>query len=173
MGNKEIFRDAMKQTTDYTSKLCNYEINVPLEQQICLMKSSDAIKQKAMVKLKEVRTKNDESGSKARQWLEGLLKIPFGILKEEPVLKIYDTIYQEFCELTQNNDGEDTNILKIQNKINEIEEKLTLDNNGKIKAIENVIYVKKREHLINIIMLFNGLYKTFDLKNSTNQKKNH
>ena len=78
---KKFFRDAMKQTTDYTSKLCNYEINVPLEQQICLMKSSDAIKQKAMVKLKEVRTKNDESGSKARQWLEGLLKIPFGILR--------------------------------------------------------------------------------------------
>ena len=66
--------------------------------------------------------------------------------------------------MTQNNDGEETNILKIQNKINEIEDKLTLDNNGKIKAIENVIYLKKREHLINIIMLFNGLYKTFDLK---------
>ena len=168
---KKFFRDAMKQTTDYTSKLCNYEINVPLEQQICLMKSSDAIKQKAMVKLKEVRTKNDESGSKARQWLEGLLKIPFGILKEEPVLKIYDSIYQEFCELTQNNDGEDTNILKIQNKINEIEEKLTFDNNGKIQAIENIIYIKKREHLINIIMLLNGLYKTFDLKNSTNSQE--
>ena len=147
MGNKEIFRDAMKQTTDYTSKLCNYEINVPLEQQICLMKSSDAIKQKAMVKLKEARTKNDESGSKARQWLEGLLKIPFGILKEEPVLKIYDTIYQEFCELTQNNDGEDTNILKIQNKINEIEEKLTLDNNGKNTSYREYYLYKKTRTL--------------------------
>lgn len=166
---KKFFRDAMKQTTDYTSKLCNYEINVPLEQQICLMKSTDTIKQKAMVKLKEVRTKNDESGSKARQWLEGLLKIPFGILKEEQVLKIYGTIYQEYCELTQNTEGTETNILKIQNDISDLENKLTLDNTSKITAIENIIYTKKREHLINIIMLFNGLYKTFDLKNSTEE----
>ena len=78
MDNKKYFRDAMKQK-QIILKLCNYEMNVPLEQQICLMKSSDAIKQKAMVKLKEVRTKNDESGSKARQWLEGLLKIPLGL----------------------------------------------------------------------------------------------
>ena len=163
---KKYFRDAMKQTTDYTSKLCNYEMNVPLEQQICLMKSSDAIKQKAMVKLKEVRTKNDESGSKARQWLEGLLKIPFGIMKEEPVLKMYDNIYQEYCELVQKSEIEETNILKIKNDITKIEEKLTLDKSGKIKAIENIIYIKKREHLINIIMLLNGLYKALDLKNS-------
>ena len=167
---KKFFRDAMKQTIDYTSKLCNYEINVPLEQQICLMKSTDTIKQKAMVKLKEVTTKNDESGSKARQWLEGLLKIPFGILKEEQVLKIYGTIYQEYCELTQNASGADTNILKIQNEIFNLESKLTLDNGSKIVAIEKIIYTKKREHLINIIMLFNGLYKTFGLKNSTEEK---
>ena len=141
-------------------------MNVPLEQQICLMKSSDAIKQKAMVKLKEVRTKNDESGSKARQWLEGLLKIPFGIMKEEPVLKMYDNIYQEYCELVQKSEIEETNILKIKNDITKIEEKLTLDKSGKIKAIENIIYIKKREHLINIIMLLNGLYKALDLKNS-------
>ena len=169
---KKYFRDAMKQTTDYTSKLCNYEINVPLEQQICLMKSSDAIKQKAMIKLKEVRTKNDESGSKARQWLEGLLKIPFGILKEEPILKMYDNIYQEYCELTQKNDGTETNILQIKSDIDAIEKKLTLDNESKINAIENIIYTKKRESLINVIMLLNGLYKTFDLKNSIIQEEN-
>ena len=74
----------MKQTIDYTSKLCKYEVNVPLEQQICLLKANDSIKQKAMIKLKEVKSKNDDSkNKKARQWLEGLLKIPFGVYKEE------------------------------------------------------------------------------------------
>ena len=32
--------------------------------------------------------KSEDTGSKARQYLEGLLKIPFGIYKEEPALKL-------------------------------------------------------------------------------------
>ena len=71
---KRYFKDAMKQTIDYTTKLCDYEVNLPLEQQICLMKASEAIKQKAMIKLKEVKSKNDESGTKARQWLGRIIK---------------------------------------------------------------------------------------------------
>ena len=84
---KKYFRDAMKQTMSYTSNLTNFEnTKIPLEQQICLMKSNDVIKEKAMVKLKEVKAKSEDSGSKARSYLEGLLRIPFGIYKEEPIL---------------------------------------------------------------------------------------
>ena len=75
---KRHFRDAMKQTIQYTNNLCNFDSNkIPLEQQICLMKASDSVKEKAMVKLKEVKAKSEDSGSKARQYLDGLLKIPF------------------------------------------------------------------------------------------------
>ena len=42
----------------------------------------------AMNKLKEVKAKSEDSGSKARQYLEALLRIPFGIYKEEPILKL-------------------------------------------------------------------------------------
>lgn len=41
-----------------------------------------------MLKLKEVKSKSEDSGSKARQYLEGLLKIPFGIYKNEPILSV-------------------------------------------------------------------------------------
>ena len=117
---KKYFKDAMKQTIDYTSKLCDYEVNVPLEQQICLMKASDAIKQKAMIKLKEVKSKNEESGSKARQWLEGLLKIPFGVFKQEPVLKIYQEIKETYNELLQITDPNyDHNIIEIKKYIHD------------------------------------------------------
>ena len=47
------------------------------------MKVGDNVKEKAMQKLKEVKSKSEDSGSKARQYLDGLLKIPFGIYKEE------------------------------------------------------------------------------------------
>ena len=70
---KKFFRDAMKTTLKYTRDLSNFDTNkIPIEQQICLLKASDNVKEKAMVKLKEVKAKSEDSGSKARQYLEGL-----------------------------------------------------------------------------------------------------
>ena len=81
---KKYFKEAMNNTLAYTEELYNFSNNVPLEQQICLMKVSDSVKEKAMVKLKEIKSKSDDSGSKARQYLEGLLRIPFNqYIKEE------------------------------------------------------------------------------------------
>ena len=82
---KTYFKDAMKYTLNYTNILSS-EKNIPLEQQICLMKASEQIKEKAMAKLKEIKSKSEDSGFKARQYLEGLLKIPFGSYKNEPIL---------------------------------------------------------------------------------------
>ena len=97
---KRYFRDAMKQTVTYTNNLANFDASkVPLEQQICLMKADDPVKEKAMQKLKEVKSKSDDSGSKARQFLEGLLRIPFGIYREEPVLRIMPECTATFTEL--------------------------------------------------------------------------
>jgi hypothetical protein len=77
---KQFFKQAMKKTIQYTNDLSNFDINkIPLEQQICLMNVPDSVKEKAMMKLKEVKSKSDDSGSKARQYLDGLLKIPFGV----------------------------------------------------------------------------------------------
>ena len=43
-------------------------------------------KKKAMIKYKEVKSKSEDGGSKARFYLEGLLKIPFNVYKKEPIL---------------------------------------------------------------------------------------
>ena len=85
---KQKFKVAMKKTIECTNKLNTFETSnkIPLEQQICLLKTSDAVKEKALIKLKEVKAKSDESGTKARQYLDGLLKIPFGIYKKEEIL---------------------------------------------------------------------------------------
>ena len=100
---KQYFKDAMKKTTEYTNELSNFDINkIPLEQQICLMKTSEMVKEKAMIKLKEVKSKSEDSGSKARQYLDGLLKIPFGIYIKEPVLNLMDENRKYFKELVKN-----------------------------------------------------------------------
>ena len=48
------------------------------------------LKEKAMQKLKEIKSKSEDSGSKARQYLDGLLKIPFNVYRREPILNLMD-----------------------------------------------------------------------------------
>ena len=89
---KKHLKNALQRTVEYTNELLNYETTkIPLEQHIYLMNVSINVKEKALQKLKEVKSKSDDSGSKAKQFLDGLLKIPFNIYKEEEILKIkYD-----------------------------------------------------------------------------------
>jgi len=82
---KDVIKTTIKTTGDMMKK---YDINkISLEQQIYLLKVDENIKERAMAKLKEVKTKSDDMGIKAKQYLEGLIKIPFGIYKEEPILR--------------------------------------------------------------------------------------
>ena len=99
---KQKFLNSMKNTVQYTNELSNIEINkIPLEQQICIMKAPDQVKEKAMAKLKEIKNKSEDTGSKARQYLEGLLKIPFGIYRKEPILTFMDQIKRLFIEISK------------------------------------------------------------------------
>jgi len=97
---KQFFKQAMKKTIQYTNELSNFDINkIPIEQQICLLKAADSVKEKAMMKLKEVKSKSEDSGSKARQYLDGLLKIPFSVYKREPILNIMNSIRTQFKDV--------------------------------------------------------------------------
>ena len=97
---KQFFKQAMKKTIQYTNELSNFDINkIPIEQQICLLKASDSVKEKAMIKLKEVKAKSEDSGSKARQYLDGLLKIPFSVYKREPILNMMNNIRGQFKDI--------------------------------------------------------------------------
>lgn len=99
---KKYFQDAMKKTIQYTNSLHNFDINkIPMEQQICLLKVSDTVKEKAMTKLKELKAKSEDSGSKARQYLDGLLKIPFNLYIKEPVMSLMEQNQQAFQEIVK------------------------------------------------------------------------
>ena len=113
---KLFFKETMKNTIKYTKEMIHkYDINrVTLEQQIYVMKVPENVKEKAMSKLKEVKSKNDDSGAKAKQYLEGLLKIPFGIYSEEPILKKVKNIQTGFTSTLVKM----PNVLKDKNNVN-------------------------------------------------------
>ena len=132
---KQYFKNAMKKTIQYTNELSNFEINkIPIEQQICLLKADDNVKEKAMAKLKEVKAKSEDSGSKARQYLDGLLKIPFCIYKREPILNLMESIRCKFKE-----------IYKTQN----IGNKLSIPLKENYTSIEIIKYMKLINEHIN------------------------
>ena len=82
---KEVIKDTIRCANE---RMMKYDINqITLEQQIYLMKADDKVKEKAMLKLKEIKGRPDEMGLKGKQYIEGLLKIPFNIYREEPSLK--------------------------------------------------------------------------------------
>ena len=141
---KQYFKEAMKKTVKYTNDLSNFDIQkIPLEQQICLLKVNDSVKEKAMQKLKEVKAKSEDSGSKARQYLDGLLKIPFNIYKKEPILNIMNYIKMKYTNMlqisniTQSNIKENYTSLEILNSLNNMEK----NNNSDINYA-NTIYEK-------------------------------
>jgi ATP-dependent Lon protease len=150
---KQHFKQAMKKTIQYTNELSNFDINkIPLEQQICLLKASNSVKENAMMKLKEVKSKSEDSGSKPRQYLDGLLKIPFGIYYKEPILNMMEKIRTQFKNIfTQKS---------INNTFNEIpfKEKYTSVEVLKyIKKIQNILTTTEKEQIEQIKKyLFSG-----------------
>ena len=110
---KQYFKDAMKNTIQYTTDLLNFDIQkIPLEQQICLLKVSDSVKEKAIQKLKEIKAKSEDTGSKARQYLDGLLKIPFNVYRKEPILNVMNEIKLKYMNMLQINNITNTTIKK-------------------------------------------------------------
>ena len=115
--------------------------NITLEQQIYLLKVEDNVKEKALIKFKEVRSKSDDSNSKAKQYLEGLVKIPFGIYKRERVLTIIENINETFLKLIKR-------IKQIYNIDVEYKQKYTL---YEMKFNLNKIYSSLHDYLFTNI----------------------
>ena len=168
---KKYFKEAMKYTLNYTNKLSYSEKNIPLEQQICLMKVDESIKEKAMVKLKEVKSKSEDSGFKAKQYLEGLLKIPFGIYKVEPILNIMRYTADDVKFILNETNHSDKHInsdklcfQEINNYVKIINGTvLSKEKNEYYKAIRNEYLKGKQPDLVINICLINDLIKKMNI----------
>ena len=185
---KQYFRNAMKKTIQYTNDLTNFDINkIPLEQQICLLKASDTVKEKAMMKLKEVKAKSEDSGSKARQYLDGLLKIPFKVYKREPILNLMDTIRINFKDLYKKYEinkllplipfKEKYTSIEIVKYIKQIKNKISCNtyDTAYINKMKNIITNGDKNLLIANIMKINDTLNINKITNKikySNKKKN-
>ena len=158
---EEVYKSlhySFKNVEDKISQLHSItENDIPYDKRIAMMKCSDAIKAKALDKFKETRGTR-EGSAKAQQYLDGLLKIPFGIYKKEPVLFGLENF-------TAKLNGIVVNSLKILNEFNirtEFENYIYADvfttlkefNNDRIESsVES--FLRKMERMLKQIYAYN------------------
>ena len=148
------------------------EDNLGYEKRIHLSKADSKYKTKVFDKLKEIGNKSSDSNSKAVQYIEGFLKIPFGIYKEEPFISnlvIFKDSYEHFTLNILNNVEapeyikdlvihDDLNIQKISSFFKKMELYKKQEYSDKlIKISQNDFYT-----------LVNVKYKLNDLKDLLN-----
>jgi len=79
------FKQAYKKVSEFRHKIQNYNnIEIPYEDRILQMEAPEYIKSKALNKLNEIKTTKDSY--KAKNYLDGLLKIPFGKFVQEEII---------------------------------------------------------------------------------------
>lgn len=115
---QKLFKIALQNVNKYTNRLINFnEDDIPYEKRICLLKAPDHVKAKAMEKYKEVSQKTNESASKAQQYLDGILRIPFGIYYKESILCFLAEFSSRFSLLLEGSiqsiDSNDEELLKL------------------------------------------------------------
>ena len=124
--------------------------NISYENKILSLNCSDYIKSKAMEKFNEIKTK--ENTSKPKQYLDGLIKIPFNIYHKEEIFYIYENFIKfvdDFIKL-------------LNSKLNYFKNSLSTNIYNIIKNILNNYYEKNiSENVIEnyIVFLYNSLNK--------------
>jgi hypothetical protein len=164
---KSYFKDAIKYTIKYTNDMTQkYDINkISLEQQIYLLKVDETIKEKAMAKLKEIKGKPDEANTKSKQYLEGLIKIPFGYYREEPILRKMKDINNTFIKIFNSNDTmfpieitkkEKYTTIEILKYIKQMNSNIF---SNVLKDINKLLNEMPKKQLINIVQYINNIKK--------------
>lgn len=124
--------------------------NLPMEQRIHMMKTSESVKRRAITKWREVKLKSDEHSSKAKQYVEGLLKIPFGTYKQEPCLSLFHEI-DEKSELYETIIQETVCSFSLEQSVKWYQ--------------THIVVPTKRKHLMELASFINNACDMFDLTN--------
>ena len=113
--------------------------DISYEKRICLMNVDENIKSKVMNKLKSVKN-NMQGDSKAQDWVDGILKVPFGVYKTNSIMKYKNSF---ISDLKQNYDQNIFSLADISDFIsNSANEKEKTDwksyQTNKIEYLKNV-----------------------------------
>jgi len=114
------------------------ESDLPYDRRINLMTASSEVKTKAMEKLKSIKS-SIQGDSKSQHWLDGLLKIPFNVYKENHII----SFKEKFIKTLDNNKLFSDN--DVDNYINSIRE----SDDSKVQEWDNY-KIEKKEYLVNV-----------------------
>ena len=119
--------------------------DIPYERRISLMKTNDTIKSKAMEKLRSIKN-SFQGDNKAQSWIDGLLKIPFGIYKESSIMRFKKEFIDKVKSNSKNVDLKSE--FQISKYIDNIEDKEEKNNKKLIEDWNNyqnnkVNYIKE------------------------------
>ncbi len=144
---QSLFKQTKNIEEETKKKLSTLQNNeIPYDVRITNMNASDYVKSKALDKLKEINGSKDNS-VKAQQWLDGLLKIPFGVYKEEKIIKFFN----EFQS-------------KLENYVQLISLKVTNFDESYLNA--------KNKQLYNLLVSLIEKYKKMVIHHSDNEYDN-
>jgi ATP-dependent Lon protease len=175
---QKLFKIAIKRVGSYTKKLLTFnEEDIPYEKRICLLKAPDYVKSKAMDKYKEVHKSNDNS-SKCQQYLDGLLKIPFGVYKKEKIIEFLDEYKVKVYQFINNvlDLLSTLNSFNIINKddINNLNNLCLKFNKVNLTSKEIDLFIEQFSKLNNkILNLFYGVDDNYVDELLENYKKTH
>lgn len=114
----------IKQQEENEEKLLTISENdISFEKRIMMLKADENVKNKAIEKLKSIKN-NLQGDNKASTWLEGLLKIPFNIYRDSPILtfknQFIKSIYNKY-QVKLNSDKDISDFIKSKNDIKMID----------------------------------------------------
>jgi ATP-dependent Lon protease len=155
---KQYFKETMINTIEFTQdSLSQCDLSkISLEQQVLLMKADDKIKNRAKIKLKEIKQKSDDQGNKSKQYLEGLVRVPFGIFRKEPILCKMDNLNQLFKNLRNMvemdvSDKEKYTLYEINQNMLKLNKNIVLD---AISNCESKLTKATKENLAKSLTIF-------------------
>jgi ATP-dependent Lon protease len=122
----------------------NQEQEVPYEMKISSLDAPEKVKQKAFDKLNSMNKSND-GDAKSQKYLDGLLKIPFGKIRNEQCLQDSSKeLFSDFCKKYPNYEKKDLNNISIYNYLKELTEDSKVSMESK-KLIRNIDISREKQ----------------------------
>ena len=117
---QRIFKKNYSSMELYKKKLTSLDSEkIPYETRIIGLKASDNVKEKAFEKLKEINSSRDGSmTSKATKYLDGILKIPFGVYREEVIISFLDKYKTKLSDFIKSTNIDKDAIINTESDIN-------------------------------------------------------
>ncbi len=153
---QKLFKIALKKIDKNNKEFYEFnEDDIGYEKRIMLLKANETTKNKAMEKYKEILNKNGENVSKAQQYLDGLLKIPFGIYKREDIISFLNDFRKE--------------LIYFNTQYNEIYKKNIDDKISSMEISEFLKLLNKNKNASNKKFNYSYLYKNFKINELRNK----